>query len=230
MSTKGPAFLRARQPAQKQQRAEAILASARALALRDGLARVSLGGIAADVGLHKSALLTYFGTREEIFLRLAEGEWGEWGAAVAAELADAPAGDTPAQVAEALARSLADRPLLCELLLHAPLTLERNVSLDAVRRFKAATTSALDDAGDALHARLPALSRAACHELLMAGGLVAGGLWQASRPSPVVQELYADPAVAPGLARYAVVDFADALARFVRVHLAGIVEVDGPAG
>lgn len=228
MSTKGPAFLRARQPEQKQQRAEAILATARALALRDGLARVSLGGIAADVGLHKSALLTYFGTREEIFLRLAEGEWREWGAAVAAELADAPAGD-PGHVATALARSLADRPLLCELLLHAPLTLERNVSLDAVRRFKAATTSALDDVGDALHARLPALSRAACHELLMAGGLVAGGLWQASRPSPVVQELYADPALPPGLARYAVADFADALARFVRVHMAGIIEVDGPA-
>ena len=230
MSTKGPAFLRARQPEQKQQRADAILATARALALRDGLARVSLGGIAADVGLHKSALLTYFGTREEIFLRLAEGEWREWGAAVVAELAVAPGGDAPAHVAEVLARSLADRPLLCELLLHATLTLERNVSLDAVRRFKVVTTEALDEVGDALHARLPALSRAACHELLTAGGLVAAGLWQATHPSPVVQELYADPDLPPGQARYAVADFADALARFVRVHMAGIIGVDGPAG
>ncbi len=96
---------------------------------------VSLGNVAAAVCLAKSNVVRYFGTREEIFLRLAEGEWREWGAAVAAELTAGPAGDASADVAEALARSLADRPLLCELLLHAPLTLERNVSLDAVRRF-----------------------------------------------------------------------------------------------
>jgi AcrR family transcriptional regulator len=174
VNTKGPAFLRARQPAQKQQRYQAILDAARTLARRDGVSQVSLAGIAAEVGLHKSALLTYFGTREEIFLRVAETEWQEWAGAIAADLASEPGDNATEHVVTTLERSLADRPLLCQLLTHTTLTLERNVSLDAVRSFKSTTIAATDHVTDALHRALPSLPRAACAELLMSCGLVAG--------------------------------------------------------
>ena len=85
-------FQRARRPEQKQQRYEAIMAAARALAERNSVRDVSLTDIAAEVGMHKSALLKYFGTREEIFLRLAEDEWRQWGAATVADLDAGPAG------------------------------------------------------------------------------------------------------------------------------------------
>ena len=47
-------FQRARRPEQKDQRREYILATAGQLALNSGVARVSLGDIAAAVGLKQS--------------------------------------------------------------------------------------------------------------------------------------------------------------------------------
>jgi AcrR family transcriptional regulator len=226
VTSEGTAFLRARQPEQKQQRYRAILDAARALGRRDGVGAVSLAGIAAEVGMHKSALLRYFGTREEIFLRLAEAEWREWADAVVAALDARPAGDgwdaDLEHVAGVLGRSLAERPLLCQLLLHATLTLERNVSLDAVRSFKTATGAALDTVADAVHRALPELDRAACAELLAVGGVVAAGLWQATHPPPVVRELYAEHPPIPGLEHHASLDFGDAMVRFALVHAAGL--------
>src|SRR5687767_11488863 len=143
MNTKGAGFLRARRPEQKQQRYASILDAARELALRDGVGAVSLADIAAEVGMHKSALLKYFETREEIFLRLAETEFAEWAAGALAALSTAA--PEPCEVADALAGSVADRPLLCQLLLHTPLTLERNVSLDVVRAFKLASRRSMEE-------------------------------------------------------------------------------------
>src|SRR6201991_4522852 len=116
VSTK--AFLRARRPEHKRQRYEAILDAAGELAVQNGVGAVSLADIASRVGMHKSALLKYFGPREEIFLRLSEGEWQEWAAAVTVELdgGDAATGRVP----EILARSVAQRPLFCQLLIYSP--------------------------------------------------------------------------------------------------------------
>src|ERR1700754_293693 len=187
VSTK--AFLRARRPEHKRQRYEAILDAAGELAVQNGVGAVSLADIASRVGMHKSALLKYFGTREEIFLRLSEGEWQQWAAAVIVELDD---GDATGRVPEILARSVAQRPLFCQLLIYSPLALEHNVSLDAARSAKVAAMRAAGAVADALHRALPTLSRAACFDLLAATGVVAAGLWQAAHPSPVIAVLHAE--------------------------------------
>ena len=70
MTKEGAGFLRARRPEHKRQRYQAILDAARALAERDGVGGVSLASIAADVGVHKSALLRYFGTVRSTINRL----------------------------------------------------------------------------------------------------------------------------------------------------------------
>src|SRR3954471_21384858 len=105
------AFVRARRPEHKRQRREAILAAARDLAAESGLRNVSLGGVAAAVGLAKSNVVRYFGTREEIYLELAAESWTEWGAAVAERLRDAAG---PDDVVAALTETLAERPLFCD--------------------------------------------------------------------------------------------------------------------
>ena len=215
MSTKA-GFLRARRPEQKQQRYAAILDAARELALRDGVGAVSLADIAAEVGMHKSALLKYFETREEIFLRLAETEFGEWAAGALAALSTA--GPEPRQVAEVLANTVADRPLLCQLLLYTPLTLERNVSLDVVRGFKLAIKASTQEVLPALQRALPVLDADACFDLLAMSGIVAAGLWQAAHPSPHVMAVHAED---PGAAPYP--DFRASLIRFVRTYLAGLM-------
>jgi AcrR family transcriptional regulator len=217
VNTDGVGFLRARRPEQKQQRYAAILDAARELALRDGVGSISLADIAAEVGMHKSALLKYFETREEIFLRLAETEFGEWAAGALAALSTA--GPEPREVADVLANSVADRPLFCQLLLYTPLTLERNVSLDAVRTYKLAIKATMQEVLPALQRALPALDADACFELFMMAGVVAAGLWQAAHPSPQVVALHAED---PEAASYP--DFRASLVRFVRTYLAGLLQ------
>ena len=223
MTTKGAAFLRARRPEHKRQRYDAILDAARELATAESVNAVSLAGIAERVGMHKSALLRYFETREEIFLRLAEADWREWADALVAALADIGPDGGAERIAETLGRSFSDRPLFCQLLLHSPLTLERNVSLDVVRGFKRAAMGAVDDVAGALHGALPVLGRDASFELLIMTGLVASGMWQAANPPPAVVAVQAEFActgaasMAPGMPA-----FPDAVARFVRVYLAGL--------
>jgi AcrR family transcriptional regulator len=217
VSTKGAGFLRARRPEQKQLRYAAILDAARELALRDGVGAVSLAAIAAQVGMHKSALLKYFETREEIFLRLAESEWQEWAAGLVAGLSTTR--PEHGEVAEVLARSVADRPLFCQLLLHSPLTLERNVSFEVVRAFKQVVNGTVREVLPALQRALPALSADACVDLLAMSGIAAAGLWQAAHPPPQVAALHRQD---PGAVHY--LDFRASLARFVRTYLAGLLQ------
>src|ERR1700759_4371102 len=111
-------FQRARSEEAKRQREEAILAAARTLGARDGIRRVTLTDIAAAVGMHKSAMLRYFETREQIFLRLTALGWREWSAALRQRLGELPPAPAaaPSEVAAAFADSLVARPMFCDLL------------------------------------------------------------------------------------------------------------------
>jgi AcrR family transcriptional regulator len=77
-----PEFERARSAEAKHIREMAILDAAARLAAEHGVRAVTLTDIAAAVGMHKSAMLRYFETREEIFLRLSASGWTEWSQAV----------------------------------------------------------------------------------------------------------------------------------------------------
>ena len=213
-----PTFQRARRPEHKQQRREAILDAARVLALRDGVRSVSLADIANEIGIHKSALLRYFETREQIFLELTARAWTEWAQAVQAELAVAPRGATDA-VAEVLARSFAVRPLLCDLIPHTALNHERNVSVEGVRRYKLTSLGAVHDVAAATHAVLPQLWIDECRELVSTMANLAGSMWQIANPPPALSDLYAsDPELA-----HACVDLMPRLQRAADVLLAGFI-------
>ena len=218
-------FQRARRPEQKLQRRDAILRAAGELALRDGVRNVSLADIAGRIGIHKSALLRYFETREQIFLELTATAWRDWVGALHAgldEAAQAAEGtaveDAENQVAEVFAASFADRPLLCDLLAHTPLNLERNVSPEAVRGYKLTSLGAVDEAAALVHRVLPTLTLAECREFVATLAALAGSLWQIANPPPALAELYAaDPALA-----LACVDLAPRLRRTADILLAGL--------
>ena len=223
-------YQRARRPEQKLERRDAILGAARELALRDGVRTVSLADIAARVGIHKSALLRYFETREQIFLELTAQAWQEWTTALAAGLGavaqgeeiapgDAVAPGRVALVADVLARSFGDRPLLCDLIAHTPLNLERNVSPEAVRRYKLTSLGAVEEAAGLVRQVLPALTLAECLEVIGALASLAGAVWQIANPAPALAELYAsDPALA-----HACVDLVPRLRRTADILLAGLI-------
>src|ERR1700678_302459 len=162
-----PGFQRARSTAAKHLREAAILEAARRLGAERGIRQVTLTEIAAAVGMHKSALLRYFETREEIFLRLTAEAWQEWSGALRAELA-VVTNPTPAAVAAVFARTLAVRGAFCDLLAQAPLNLERNVSVEAVRAFKLVTLAEVAAIAEVLCALQPALSEADAVDVIAA--------------------------------------------------------------
>ena len=211
-------FQRARSPEAKRLREAAILDAARSLGAEHGIRQVTLTGIAARTGMHKSALLRYFETREEIFLRLTAAGWQEWSLALAARLRELAEAD-PAAVAQAFAATLAQRGMFCDLLAQAPLNLERNVSVDAVRDFKLATLAAREDIFAALDERLPRLDRADALDLIATAVSLAGAFWQIATPGPEIAALYrSDPRLA-----HAVIEVEPRLARILTATLTGML-------
>jgi AcrR family transcriptional regulator len=183
------AFVRARRPEHKQQRREAILAAARDLAAESGMRTVSLGSVAEAVGLAKSNVVRYFGTREEIYLELAAESWTAWGAEAAERLRDASG---PDDIVAVLAETLAGRPLFCDLLSHTSTTLEHNISVPAARSFKRVVLGVLADLGGDVARAHGGLTEREGFELAAAATALAGTFYPVANPPPALAQLYAE--------------------------------------
>jgi AcrR family transcriptional regulator len=184
-----PEFQRARRPEHKEERRESILLAARELAVERSVGEVSLGDIARRVGLAKSNVLRYFETREEVYLRLLVREWESWQVDVAVQLWS---GDpTPDVIAETLSVTLAERPLLCDLLSQMAATLERNVSAETARSFTTATLQMVSDLGEVITELLPGIDPADGREVVSAAIVIVAGLWPMTTPEPHVREMLA---------------------------------------
>ena len=193
-------FQRARSPEAKQHREDAILAAARSLGVKRGIRQITLTDIAAAVGMHKSALLRYFETREQIFLLLTAEDWREWSAALRAKLERASGSPTAETVASAFSSTLADRGMFCDLLAQAPLNLERNVSLEAVRAYKLVTHHEVDAIVEVMRRLLPGLTEQDCIDVIAAATSLSGAFWQMGNPRPEVAALYrSDPRMSHAL-------------------------------
>ena len=206
-------FQRARSPEQREARRRAILGAAAELLAEAPLAEISLRELARRVGLSKTNVVRYFETREAVFFALLNQSIEDWLAELPAELPD---GD-PAAVIDALARSLARRPLLCELWSALGTQLERNLSAAAVRDFKLANAVLQAELAELIGARAPALSPAAAREFVSMMILLIAGLWPFANPSASVTEAVRDPRLAGSR-----VDFAARLSRYLQVALAGL--------
>jgi AcrR family transcriptional regulator len=211
-------FARARSAEHKQHRRDAILAAARDLAAREGVQGVTLAAVADAVGLAKSNVLRYFGTREEIYLELMVGEWGQWAAELTERLPAPPL--TSEALASALTGSLTSRPLFCDLQSVLATSLERHVGLEAARTYKRAALAALESAGSAMAER-SALTAMEGFELAAASTVFAGMIWPMAHPAAVLRELYAEE---PELAR-ACPPFEPTLERLIRTLAEGFTAV-----
>lgn len=224
MTTTG--FQRARSTEAKQQREDAILAAARALATDRGIRQITLTDIAAAVGMHKSALLRYFENREQIFLRLSAEDWQDWGPAVRTALAGLETGGTvsggtvsSAAIARTIASSLASRPVFCDLLAQAPLNLERSVSVEAVRAYKLVTHHELEGIIGAIRSLLPALTETDAVDVIAAATSLSGAFFEIATPGPEIEALYrSDPRLA-----HAVVDVEPRVARMLAAMIDGLL-------
>jgi AcrR family transcriptional regulator len=213
-------FERARSTEAKLQREQSILAAAQVLGIERGIREVTLTDIAAAIGMHKSALLRYFETREQIYLTLTALEWQDWGPELRRALADlTPA--TAEKAAEAFSRTLVARPFFCDLLAHVPLNLERHVSLNAVRDFKLVTHKEVDAIIDTLRDRFPRLGTQQALDVVATATSMAGAQWQMANPGAETAALYrSDPRLG-----HAIVEVGPRLSRVLGALLTGFLQL-----
>jgi hypothetical protein len=119
-------------------------------------------------------------------------------------------------VAAIFAKTLTARPIFCDLLAQAPLNLERNVSLDAVRAFKLVALHEVKEIASALQRQL-GLSELQATNIIATAVSMAGALWQMATPGPQVLALYLSE---PELA-HAIVDVEPRLTHILEGLLTG---------
>jgi AcrR family transcriptional regulator len=189
-------FQRARSEEQREIRRRAILDTAAAMLDEMPVAEVSLNELSRRVGLAKSNVLRYFESREAVLLELLDVLLGNWLAELADELAagvEAQAAPEvrAGQLAEILSRSLAERTVLCDLFGAQGGVLERNVSVEVVKRHKRSALAKLAAMTDLVRGHLPELGDGA--QLFCLMGLVSAGALSAYvPPSPSLLAAYAD--------------------------------------
>lgn len=221
-------FQRARRPEQREQRRNAILDAAEALLGEMPAADVSLREISRRVGQAKSGVVRYFETREAVFLEILQRARQEWLDDLETRLPETIGEDAsgPAlpEITDVWARSLAERPMLCELWSMLAAVLERNVSAASIRAFKLGNREQLTRLANLVRTRLPALTQAAAEELAATSVVLLAGLWPFAHPSPAVQEAIEDPRLSSSR-----IDFAGALSRDLQLVITGLLHSD-PAG
>jgi AcrR family transcriptional regulator len=134
-------FQRARSEEQREIRRQAILDTAAAMLDVMPVSEVTLNELSRRAGLAKSNVLRYFESREAILLELLDRATKLWLSELPGQLAAGVApegtpGERADQLAVVLARSVAPRRELCDLLSAQAGVLEHNVSAEVVARYK----------------------------------------------------------------------------------------------
>nr|WP_223205630.1 TetR family transcriptional regulator [Gordonia jinghuaiqii] len=160
------------------------------------VADVTLNELSRRVGLAKSNVLRYFESREAVLLELLDASMGSWLDELTDELATGVDAESPLearahQVAETLSRTLAKRTVLCDLFGAQGGVLERNVSIDVVKRHKRSSLAKLTAMADLLRHHLPELG-AEAEQLCLMILVSAGALSTYVPPPPSVLAAYAD--------------------------------------
>ncbi|MFG1988531.1 TetR/AcrR family transcriptional regulator [Actinoplanes sp. NPDC048988] len=194
-------FQRARTEEQREIRRRAILDTASAMLGEMPVAAVTLNELSRRVGLAKPNVLRYFESREAVLLELLNRFLEEWLAELSGELAagvdaQGPMDERATAVAAVLGRSLAERPVLCDLFGAQGSVLEHNVSVEVVAHYKRVSLERLTTMTTLLREHLPELGDNATFFSLQAM-LTAGILAAYSTPPASLRAAYeAEPELA----------------------------------
>ena len=153
-------------------RRTAIMSVARDMLAEKNVGDISLRELSDRVGLAKSNVLRYFDSREAIFLEVLDEEFTAWLSEIDTGLgrprARKPGYANEIRVATVIANTLVERPLLCELVGSMAGELERNISYEFARDFKARAMGKIDALGS-IGGPAPAVAAAGVHCVLRRG-------------------------------------------------------------
>lgn len=184
-------FQRARKPAEREVRREAILAAAASLFDAEGAHGAGLNAIAAKAGFTKSNIYRYFESREDVLLSLFVDEIAAFAADVEARLGELDGGIK--KIARVSAKAFSDHPRLGALIAILTTILEQNVSEETVVGVKRATSASIERIGRAIHAQLPKASLEDCVWVAGMLGAVVAGMWPSTNPGPVAARVLQRP-------------------------------------
>jgi AcrR family transcriptional regulator len=225
-------FQRARSDEQRAIRRQAILDTAAAMLEEMPVSELSLNELSRRVGLAKSNVLRYFDSREAVLLELLDALTREWLEHLASELpaavdASASFERRAEQLAGALARSLAERPVLCDLVSTQAAVLEHNVSTESIAGFKRRSVGRAGMLVGLIRQALPELSQEQAWRLVVGALLLISSLWAYATPPPAVLEAYEQiPELTPMR-----LDFGPALEDFLGTMAMGLrARPDGEGG
>jgi AcrR family transcriptional regulator len=177
-------------------RRSAIMNSAREMLAEKDLAEISLRELSNRIGLAKSNVLRYFDSREAIFLEVLDEEFQAWLIDLGTRLGRPRARKSnyanEIRVAGAVADSLVDRQLLCELLGSMAGVLERNISLDFARDFKARAMGRIAELAQLVAGQLPWLPREFTEFFAQGALTLAAGMYPFSVPTEPVRAAIAE--------------------------------------
>jgi AcrR family transcriptional regulator len=188
------------------------------------VADVTLNGLSRRACMAKSNVLRYFESREAVLLELYTEAMTEWvdaadEAAAAGIDAAGPAGARADALTRIITSTLAQRPLLCDLISVQASVLEHNVSTDEVLKFKRASIANVERLSRLVMRHLPELSADDAARFTTIAALLASSVWVHSHPPAAVVAAYeADEALRPYR-----MDFNVALPDALDVVLAGLL-------
>lgn len=188
-------FERARRPAEKAARREAILEAAARLLDQGLLQEVSLNAIAQQAGLTKPNLYRYFESREDILLALFLKDLRAFRDQVVTGAACVQPGgpDAGEAIADLLVKAYAHQPRLCRFLGMIASVFEHNVSAGVVEAIKITSLDLATDVATVMQQALPTLTLERCLWINNMTSLLVAGLWPPAHPAPSVVEVLEKP-------------------------------------
>ncbi|OBA84850.1 TetR family transcriptional regulator [Mycolicibacterium mucogenicum] len=195
-------FARARSPEQREDRLRRLTEVTRALLDSTRAGELTLGDVAAAADLAKSGVLRYAGSREALLLLVMYHEHLGWLDDLQAQLHD-----ERRSPAKALAHTLAQRPVLCDLISAAPVLMNR-LTPEAAETVRTQARDVEDRLRETLRPRMP-LDRQRLVLLTAAIHAFVGAVWGWAAIDSINQP-------EPGTA------FEDTLAALLRTFIAGL--------
>ena len=188
-------FQRARSDEQRAIRRQTILDTAASMLEERSVSELSLNELSRCVGLAKSNVLRYFDSREAVLLELLNSLTREWLEHLSEELPSAVSARAgyerrAGQLAGVIARSLAERAVLCDLLSFQAAVLEHNVSADAIANFKRRGIASATTLVGLIRGALPELSDDQAWRLVVGAFVLTSSLWAHANPPQEILDVY----------------------------------------
>ena len=185
------------------------------------VAKLSLNELSRRIGLAKSNVLRYFESREAVLLELLGVEVQDWVAEL--EQSGPPGDDTPRErgdrLAENVATSLAQRPVLCDLLSAQAAVLEHNISTGVAIRHKHTARDSMQALAQLVQWHVPELGTEGAAHVVETALLMATAAWPCDRPPEALEAAYdSDPALTAMR-----LDFTGVMRRTVAVTVSGVL-------